>query len=208
MRNNKRPRRKALYLLALIPVIRLAIIYNTNPPQFWQEAPFLIASIAAIFAGISALLTLQSLELTKATTRPFITRDDQKITVSKGQVDIMLSIRNTGALPAVSVTVDYALLLIGKEGKDGIQLSEGKLTDNSTLLPSINNLIGFLVDVEHTNVVLDEQTKLIITINYQHSITKENYQTVISSRIIKKLTEDGKFYRYYLSPINTECHWY
>jgi len=103
------------YSIALAPVIRLARLYDTNPTQFWQEAPFLVSSFAAIFAGISALLALRSLKvteealrLTRGTTRPFLSLQPGEVSGSqKGHiVALCFEIRNSGPVPANLVTTD------------------------------------------------------------------------------------------------------
>jgi hypothetical protein len=105
------------YLIALVPVIRLAILYDTNPAQFWLEAPFLVSSIAAILAGISALLALRALkmtekalELTRSTTRPFLALQpgDSSLNRSEHIVTLEFRVENTGPVPANLVTAGIA----------------------------------------------------------------------------------------------------
>lgn len=105
------------YLIALVPVIRLARLYDTNPAQFWLEAPFLVSSIMAIFAGISALLasrslkmTEKALELTTITMRPFLTLQpgDASLNQSEHIATLEFHVKNTGPVPANLVTAETA----------------------------------------------------------------------------------------------------
>lgn len=114
----KLPTRWALgYLIGLIPIIRAAILYETNPDQFWLEVPFLVSSITAIFAGISALLALRSLrmtetalELTTITMRPFLTLQpgDASLKQEEHIATLEFHVRNTGPVPADLATVEIA----------------------------------------------------------------------------------------------------
>lgn len=101
-----------LYLIGLVPVMRAAILYETNPEQFWIEVPFLVSSIAAIFAGISALLALRSLELTRVTIRPFLSWQPGEMSfeqiTSRGIVALEFHVKNTGPVPAKLVTAESA----------------------------------------------------------------------------------------------------
>jgi len=100
------------YLIVLVPVIRAAILYKTNRDQFWLEVPFLVSSIAAIFAGISALLALRSLELTRITVRPFLAVEPGIANVSLNKREhiatLEFHVKNTGPVPANLVTAEIA----------------------------------------------------------------------------------------------------
>ena len=98
-----------LYLIALAPTMRLVELYATNPAQFWLEAPFLVSSIMAIFAGISALLALRSLrmtgkalELTRIAMRPFLMLQPGRAFLDqRGHIATLeLYVKNTGVVPA------------------------------------------------------------------------------------------------------------
>jgi hypothetical protein len=114
----KLPTKWALgYLVALVLVIRLAQLYVTNLDQFWLEAPFLVSSIAATFAGISALLALRSLkvtekamELTRITTRPFLSWQPGDVSFEQREhiATLEFHVKNTGPVPANLVTAETA----------------------------------------------------------------------------------------------------
>jgi len=96
------------YLVALVFVIRAAILYINNRDQFWLEVPFLVSSIAAVFAGISALLALRSLEMTRITMRPFLALEPGDVSLKKEDsiVTLEFHLKNTGPVPANLVTAE------------------------------------------------------------------------------------------------------
>jgi len=95
-------------LAAVIVFTRMGILYNTNLERFYWEAPFLVSSITAIFAGIAAILATQALGLTRSTTRPFLALQPGEASAeSKGHVVTQeVSIMNTGSLPANILTAE------------------------------------------------------------------------------------------------------
>ena len=105
------------YLIVLVPVIRAVRLYETNPDQFWLEIPFLVSSIAAIFAGISIWLAFRSLkmtekalELTRITVRPFLALQPGDVSSKQSQQLMILEfhVKNTGPVPANLVTIEIA----------------------------------------------------------------------------------------------------
>jgi hypothetical protein len=103
------------YLVALVAFILLGILYITNRDQFWLEAPFLISCIATIFAGVSALLALRSLEMTKKalelttiTMRPFLTVQPGDVSLKQREhiATLEFHVKNTGPVPANLVTAE------------------------------------------------------------------------------------------------------
>jgi hypothetical protein len=102
-----------LFILGVPVIWHLMTLYEINKSQFWYEAPFYISAIAAVFAGISAILaraslirTSESLELSRKTVRPFLTSDGTvKIGEINGRKYFSVVVTNIGSLPAESIEV-------------------------------------------------------------------------------------------------------
>jgi len=105
--------------LGVIMLIRLAIVYEADRPEFWQMAGLLIGSFAVIFAGIAAGLASRSLELTRNTVRPFLTTvnepDEPMVIGEKDNPRVILHIKNTGNLPADKISVLCVLYTTNKD---------------------------------------------------------------------------------------------
>lgn len=85
----------------------LTAIYQRDPSEFWPHASLVIASIAAIFAGISALIANRSLELTRNSIRPFLyTAGSINIKRVGKYITLTFNIHNSGSLPGEDVHVD------------------------------------------------------------------------------------------------------
>jgi hypothetical protein len=100
------------FLAVLIPVMLFAIVYFARPNQFWPNAPFYISCFAVIFAGISALVALRSLEMTRNTIRPFLSWQSGEMSFEKmasgGLVALAFHVKNSGPVPAKLVTAETA----------------------------------------------------------------------------------------------------
>lgn len=109
----KLPKRSRLvlgYLVTVVFFILFATLYITKPGLFWQEAPFLISCFAAILAGISALVALRSLELTRIKIRPFLSWQpgDTSLNQREHIAALEFHVKNTGSVPANLVTAEMA----------------------------------------------------------------------------------------------------
>ena len=97
-----------VYLIALIPVIRLVQLGASDIEKFWVEAPFLISSIVIILACISVWVTVQSLKLTQNVMRPFLALQAGQVSSKKIQQTAIFEyhVKNTGSVPANVVTME------------------------------------------------------------------------------------------------------
>ena len=97
-----------VYLIALIPVIRLVQLGASDIEKFWVEAPFLISSIVVILACISVWVTVQSLKLTQNVMRPFLALQAGQVPSKKIQQTVIFEyhVGNTGSVPANVVTME------------------------------------------------------------------------------------------------------
>lgn len=173
-----------------------------------------IASIAALnsmFASISArdslTATRESLELTRNTTIPFLTLSSYYV-ISPTQsgdanMEIELVIKNTGSLPADSVSVETSLLASDVTNGSERQLQTDGLVDGAIYFPAIEEHLHIVPTPNTVQLILDEKTTIRIIINYQHRLAKEDYETVLSYRIFR--TPDGK---YLFKPVPKESHWH
>lgn len=97
-----------VFLIALIPVIRLVQIGASDIEKFSVEAPFLMSSIVVIVACISIWVAVQSLKLTQNVMRPFLALQAGTVPskIIEQTVIFEYHVKNTGSVPANVVSVD------------------------------------------------------------------------------------------------------
>ncbi|MBI2329699.1 MAG: hypothetical protein HYU85_08750 [Chloroflexi bacterium] len=84
----------------------MTVVYSESL-EFWSRISFTVATIAAIFAGISALIANHSLEVTRNTQRPFLNVIEpvRYQTYEHAIYYIRFSVCNKGIFPADAVSV-------------------------------------------------------------------------------------------------------
>ncbi|MDH5364544.1 MAG: hypothetical protein OEW82_05195 [Dehalococcoidia bacterium] len=165
---------------------------------------FISIIVATFFASRSLVLTSKSLELTRATTRPFLTLSGYKVILPSSRVDmeIVLLIRNTGSLPADSVSIDVILAAVNDADETERQLEKYELVKNAIYFPTIDETLHVVPSSDISKLILDEKAKIRIIMNYQHRLVKENCQTVLSYKIFKAV--EGN---YLFRPLPKESSW-
>ena len=102
-----------LGVVGIVILVRLAATYDSAPDKFWPQATLLVASVSVIIAAISLWLarrslekTEEALELTRYTTRPFLTFGGTiRILGPLKDTNLAFPLTNTGSLPANNVRV-------------------------------------------------------------------------------------------------------
>lgn len=173
-------------------LVYLSNIYKSSPTEFFTRVDFIIASIAAVLVGITALLALRSLELTRkslkatresldlsrATTRPFLNVSVPNTILF--QSELRLVICNTGALPADKVEILCTLCTMENE----VVIKEYELpTWNKA--PSIyfpRDEVGPIYrwsqgDYDFTDGSTRGKTLIRVTIDYRNRLTQEAHTT-------------------------------
>ncbi|MBA7600394.1 hypothetical protein ES703_07444 [subsurface metagenome] len=109
-----------------------------------------IAAIAAIAALSSLKLTRDSLELTRATTRPFLTLTEAEY--SPFFLKVLLHICNTGALPGNEVSIE--ILLIEPKDEEGLRKSITKTLPS--VFPNEEKRLELEINPEFRNLIDSE----------------------------------------------------
>jgi len=193
----------------------LAIIYQSDPTAFWPRASLTIASIAAIFAGLSALVasrslekTKESLELTRNTQRPFLNvsrcapvwskNDNGQTTVNYFVVDIT----NTGIFPADKISVLFNICEAG-----GSQKRLLTTTNHITSICFPNDVMQNLIfkepdDENKLRVQPGDKIKVQIEISYKNKLTNKPHKTIRSY-----LAQDVPLENEKIIPLPEEDYW-
>jgi len=164
-------------------------------------ASVVIASVAAIgstFASMSAhdslTLTQDSLELTRASQRPFLTATNTGVRLERDRGEVWLIVTNTGSLPADKVSVDMALwTLESKDSSEHILGRTGK--DDTILFPRTNNKFGLKVTEKTLELVRGEKTGVRLTMKYQHKLERKRCETILVWDIFKEPEADKYYFR-------------
>jgi len=157
----------------------LARIYLNDPTKFWSQAFLIIASIAAVFAGISALIANRSLELTRNTQRPFLNvlGPVKYLTYLKNIRWIKFLICNEGVFPAEQVSVRCDVF---KNEDNAKNLSlELKKEIPSIFFPD-EKLELMLEEKSETEQKSGEELHVLITISYKNKLSNTKHKTVRS----------------------------
>jgi len=198
-------------------LVYLSNIYKSSPNEFFTRADFIIASIAAVLVGITALLALrsleltrksltltrESLELTRATTRPFLNVSVPKTILF--QSELRLVICNTGALPADKVEILCTLCTMENE----VVIKEYELPAWNKA-PSIyfpGDEVGPIYrwsprDYDFTDDSTRRKNLIRVTIDYRNRLTQEAHTT---TRIF--MAETTGISTYLLVPIPRYDSW-
>lgn len=190
------------YLVALVPVIRAARLYETNPDQFWLEVPFLVSSITAIFAGISVLLALRSFEMTKKaldlttiTVRPFLSCQPGEVSLEQREYIVTLEfhVKNTGPVPANLVTAEAAFFddaeVIKYNNESKHYPKERQQPKDTVIFPdAVYNLVQEFdlrraIDKKLYDNILDGNVKVRFRVTY--SAQRREYVTVQTEKLQK-----------------------
>ena len=183
------------YAIALTPaiviLIFLEVIRRTQPTTLLENASFIIVAIAALFAGTSVTIaerslrkTEEALELTRATTRPFLT---VVLVLSKGlsldRAILMPDIQNTGNLPADKVSVDCAWYI---QENNGVKQCPLKMDKESPSIFFPGDKMGptyLIVGREAVENITHRGSHVRVTIKYQNRLTLRQHNTRRTFRI-------------------------
>jgi len=97
-----------VFMIALIPVIRLVQLSEIDIEKFRVEAPFLVSIIVIFLACISVWVAVQSLKLTRNVMRPFLALQASEVSPKEVQQKVVFEfhVKNTGSVPANVVTIE------------------------------------------------------------------------------------------------------
>lgn len=176
-------------LLVVIGLFIIAYMFQlslTNPTAYDKSAALLIAGLATVaswiliwFASRSLRNSERSLELTRNTTRPFLTNfyltdqpDEPKVIVNSVNPPprVLLHVKNTGVLPANKVKISCFLESFSDPSIDN------KLEHSSSDAPAIyfpGDLIGhtyYLIN-EQVNHCRQSEYTIRVLIEYQNKIS-------------------------------------
>lgn len=164
----------------------------------------LIAILAATNTIIASATAKDALELTRNTMRPFLTVSGYKIISLSGKaaMEIIIYIKNSGPLPADSVSVDTVLITVKDKYGTEQELQKDRLVEKAIYFPSIDETLHVVPSAKNSQLILDEKTKIRIIINYRHRLAKESCQTVSSYKIFRSV--EGN---YLFKPLPEESQW-
>lgn len=97
-----------VFMIALIPVIRLVQLSAIDIEKFRVEAPFLVSIIVIFIACISVWVAVQSFKLTRNVMRPFLALQAGEVSSKEVQQKVIFEfhVKNTGSVPANVVTIE------------------------------------------------------------------------------------------------------
>lgn len=160
------------YVVVLVLVILFAIVYFTKPNQFWPNAPFYISCFAVIFAGISTLVALHSLELTRNTIRPFLSWQPGEMSfeqiTSRGIVALEFHVKNTGPVPAKLV------------------IAEAVFFDDAEVIEDDNESKHYPKEPEqpkNTLIFPDAVYNVVQYFNLNSAINKKLYENIVAGKV-------------------------
>lgn len=189
--------RSVLGLVVLVLVILFAIFYITNPNQFWLNAPFYISCFAVIFAGISVLVALHALELTRNTIRPFLSWQPGEMSfeqiTSRGTVALGFHVKNTGPVPAKLVSAEAAFFdaaeVIEDDNESKHYPKEREQPKNTLIFPdTVYNVVQYFdlsraIDKKlYENMVAG---KVAVRFRMEYSAQSREYVTVQTEKLGK-----------------------
>ena len=163
--------------------------FGGGKETFWSPISYifvcisiLIAITAAWSSIIASIITSKSLELTRATTRPFLTFSEVNFytvwtALHKGPA-VKLVLRNTGSLPAKEVSAELELFQLEKKEDTGerpifYQYNDRKIifhhkSNLSIYFPGEESPVSFFLKPEIWNeIVTSRKTLMEIKIKYQ-----------------------------------------
>lgn len=181
----------------IIPIwgVEVGLIYVT----------IVIATIAARTAIRSMRLTRDSLELARATTRPFLTVTDFYLILEKqDEALIRITVCNTGIYPADNVFLDFNLFTKGQYVEEN---SLSGLTGEGLFFPSEKTAFTLpVVKDENVDLVKNSRTKLRVIMDYEYKLTRTKHKTFQEFRLVKVKDIPGKHFRLDLD--KEKSYWY
>jgi hypothetical protein len=164
-----------------------------------------LAAIGSIFASMSAhdslTLTQKSLELARATQRPFLTARTSSIRLNDDHGEVFLVVTNTGSLPADRVFVEMTLWTLDSKAHERV-LGAIK-QDNAIYFPQANHKMLITVTKQPLKLIREEKTGVRLTMKYQHKLGDESFETITTWNIAKETGSSN--YSFKLDP--QKSHW-
>ncbi len=181
--------------------------YGQNDALTWVSLFFTF--IIAIVALVSLKITRDSLELTRATTRPFLnvfrigldwSRNDGTPTPVNYFV---IQIRNEGISPANQVSVGLSVSKTDRDNQKHLFMVEGETPSICFPSEEIQNLMfREAAENEKLTVTLNGKLKVQIEINYQNKLTQKIHKTMRSYLVQYSPTATSE-----PTPIVAEDYW-
>jgi len=164
-------------------------IYQSEPADFWSRASLIIASTAAIFAGISALIANRSLELTRAAQRPFVnvspevegytgwSSSKEKNTVRFEH--IIARISNKGAFPADKVSIRCEVSKTEKNARSFLLVPQKEIASIYFPDEETRHIFEKGPNAEElTTMNRGDELRVRITVNYVNKLTQKKHNTI------------------------------
>lgn len=161
-------------------------------------------SFMAVIAAISSLIiTSKSLELTRATTRPFLTLKSNRVKMTENGAEITMVLTNVGSLPADTERIQVTWCTTSDE-LNGEQVVAQKDYEQATRMPQQST------DIRHTfdepriiELIKVGRMKVYVNIEYRHRLIAKDCSTSLSFSIRRYLDTNNYYFR--MNP--EECSW-
>lgn len=195
--NKSRSKWKAL-LVTVVVVVGICLFVDWIWDTYGQDyaltwVALFIAVIVAIVALWSLKMTRESLELTRATTRPFLT---SRLGVELGnkpfelgnKPEINTQVRNTGIHPADNVLVTVELCAEPDGPSEEKILKQYTEPRGAVFFPNQELWYTMVIDAEDVKSIEAHKTYVRVAIDYQYRLLGTEHKTVETKRLTRHLT--------------------
>ena len=176
--NDKNPNlmklRSPWFWIVVVLAIGLAVLLGLREGIAIAFA-FLSMAIAVFFAMNSLLITRRSLQLTMATSRPFLS---VRVRLDKGfRAILTIAVENTGSLPADQVVVDCSWHIQTTDRIEHCSLELEKASQ-SIIFPADSGESTYLVrSRDNVDKLTHEGSRVKVTVNYQNKLAGQRHTT-------------------------------
>lgn len=188
-----------VYLIALIPVIRLVQLGASDIEKFSIEAPFLMSSIVVIIACISVWVAVKSLKLTQNVMRPFLALQAGTVNpkIIEERMIFEYHVKNTGSVPANVVTVDMQYFddaeVIEEDNKSKHYEGESRTPEGVVIFPGSVYDVVMEIDLSKSGSrkLIDEMMNGTVKLRFgvKYRAQGMEYLTVQTEKLLK--AEEG-----------------
>jgi len=201
-----------LVSLAIIIGFLLYIIHawDTHGPEVTMtRISLFIAVIVAIVALSSLKMTRDSLELSRATQRPFMNVTGISVILSKNDGSptsvkyLVVHISNQGIFPADQISVVLNVSKINSNNQNHLFVVQGEIPSICFPGKDISNLIfKETEEKEKLTVAAQGKLKVKIEINYKNKLTQKSHRTTqsYSTQYLLSITREP-------TPLSEEDYW-
>jgi hypothetical protein len=171
-----------VFLVAIL--VYLLLVMRYSPEKKLEYVSFIFAAIAVIFAGISVITALNSLSLTRTTTRPFLNVQVNLIKgINPNRAIFAVEISNTGNLPADRVNSSCSWYIDSKNGIKRYQIELEKQCP-TIIFPSDKVTATYLVNgKDNVNILTHEGSRIKAVVYYDNKLTGQKHTTQRTYRI-------------------------